>query len=291
MVRRARVQDRGPSACRFPVDSSAELGGTLFSRFAEPLPPEAPRERFRAVVHSPRRGRRGSFFPPGPSSVNSPAASPEEGRNRPCRHSQTRFGTPSGTSSGARRPTSSSTSGSSRSSWPAFTGARSTSARRSTSGPRSSERYLPLLRRAAATGVRPERRRRGRGAGLGAARGRAGASAAQVAAAPGRGRPPEPEVHLRAVRDRRRQPLRPRGRARRGRAARPFLQPALPARLARNRQDAPPPRHRQLRRALRRPGSRCATRRSRSSRASSWRRCAARARPASSSASGAPTSC
>ena len=48
-----------------------------------------------------------------------------------------------------------------------------------------------------------------------------------------RRRRPQPEVHLRAVRHRRRQPLRPRRRARRRRAARPGLQPALHLRAAR----------------------------------------------------------
>ena len=48
-----------------------------------------------------------------------------------------------------------------------------------------------------------------------------------------RGAAPEPQVQLRAVRDRRGQPLRPRRRAGRRRAARPGLQPALPARPAR----------------------------------------------------------
>ena len=62
----------------------------------------------------------------------------------------------------------------------------------------------------------------------------------------------EPEVHLRPVRHRRRQPLRPRGGPRRGGAARPGLQPAVHLRAARRRQDAPPALDRQLRRGLRR---------------------------------------
>ena len=57
----------------------------------------------------------------------------------------------------------------------------------------------------------------------------------------------QPEVHVRPVRDRRREPPRARGRARRRRAARPGLQPAVPLRAARARQDAPAARDRQLR--------------------------------------------
>ena len=56
----------------------------------------------------------------------------------------------------------------------------------------------------------------------------------------------EPAVHVRPVRDRRRQPARPRRRAGRGRDARARLQPALHLRAARARQDPPPALDRQL---------------------------------------------
>ena len=62
----------------------------------------------------------------------------------------------------------------------------------------------------------------------------------------------QPAPHVRPVRDRRRQPARPRRRARRRRAARPGLQPALPLRPARPRQDAPAALDRQLRERPRR---------------------------------------
>ena len=57
----------------------------------------------------------------------------------------------------------------------------------------------------------------------------------------------QPEAHVRPVRHRRRQPLRPRRRARGRRAARAGLQPALHLRAARRRQDPPPALDRQLR--------------------------------------------
>ena len=76
------------------------------------------------------------------------------------------------------------------------------------------------------------------------------------AAAPGRGHRRrlgvQPALHLRPVRHRRRQPARPRGRARRRRDARPGLQPALHLRAARPRQDAPAALDRQLRARARR---------------------------------------
>ena len=75
----------------------------------------------------------------------------------------------------------------------------------------------------------------------------------------------QPEVQLRPVRHRRRQPPRPRSRARRRRAARTGLQPPLPPRPARARQDPPPARDRQLHRAVRRRARASATRPSRSS--------------------------
>ena len=62
----------------------------------------------------------------------------------------------------------------------------------------------------------------------------------------------QPEAHLRAVRHRRRQPLRPRRRAGRGRAPRARLQPALHLRAPRRRQDPPAALDRQLRPRLRR---------------------------------------
>ena len=93
-------------------------------------------------------------------------------------------------------------------------------------------------------------------------RGRRRHTAPDAVAATTRDRP-QPEVHLRAVRHRRRQPLRPRRRARRRRAARPGLQPALHLRPARRRQDPPAALDRQLRPRLRRRADASATRRSR----------------------------
>ena len=57
----------------------------------------------------------------------------------------------------------------------------------------------------------------------------------------------QPALHVRPVRDRRRQPSRARRRAIRRRDARARLQPAVHLRAARARQDAPPPLDRQLR--------------------------------------------
>ena len=70
------------------------------------------------------------------------------------------------------------------------------------------------------------------------------------------GRRVQPAPHVRPVRDRRRQPPRPRRRARRGRDARPGLQPALHLRAARARQDAPPALDRELRDRARRRAER-----------------------------------
>ena len=119
------------------------------------------------------------------------------------------------------------------------------------------ERYLPLLRRAAAARFDEHAIVEVVGADWEPPAGDGQAPVpGSTALANGHGagphtRPPEPQVHLRSVRDRCGQPLRSRGGAVRGGAARPLVQPALPARLARNRQDAPPARDRHLRRALR----------------------------------------
>ena len=221
-----------------------------------------------AVVYSARRGQRcGLEASPSPFHEvirTRPTGGSRHVCARPARDSS---GTPSATSSGARRPTSSSTSGSSRSSWPRSTG--KTLYVRAPEHIRTwvAERYLPLLRRAAAQSLRPPCGGRGRRRRL------VGADASATRRAPMRRRDarerPEPQVHLRAVRDRRGQPLRPRRRAGGRRAARPGLQPALPPRPARARQDPPAPRDRQLRPALRLAGCASATRRSRSSRPSS----------------------
>ena len=82
------------------------------------------------------------------------------------------------------------------------------------------ERYLPLLRRAAAAGFDAQALVEVVGEDWERARGRQSSRPerrrGEPAAADGRhSRPPEPEVHLRPVRDRRRQPLRARRRARR----------------------------------------------------------------------------
>ena len=103
----------------------------------------------------------------------------------------------------------------------------------------------------------------------------AGGEPAAVPARSRRGRRPQPEVHVRAVRDRRRQPARARGGAGRRGDAGPGLQPALHPRPPGPRQDAPPPRDRQLRRALRRRPDGSATPPSRRSRPSSSRPSAA----------------
>ena len=63
-----------------------------------------------------------------------------------------------------------------------------------------------------------------------------------------------PPLHVRDLRHRLVQPVRPRRRPVRGRVPGPFLQPAVHLRGRRARQDPPPPRHRQLRaRELQRP--------------------------------------
>ena len=238
---RARVQDRRRDA---------------FPAFCGP-PPGVPRPRrsFRRCTLARPRAAGARFVPLGPSSVKTDRRAPEEGRDRPCPHSQTRFGTPSAASSAGRRPISSSTSGSSRSSWRPSGTPPSTSARPSTSAPRSPSATCRCCA-ARPPSASTRARRGGRRRGLGAAAGGRGART---------GAPRRPARHReRRHRDRLNPKytfdqfvigagnrLRPRGRAGRRRAARPVVQPALPARLARHRQDAPPPRHRQLRRALR----------------------------------------
>ena len=149
------------------------------------------------------------------------------------------------------------------------------------------ERYLPLLRRVAERLRRRPARARDRRRGLERRPGRAPASPPSD----GRGAGPQPQVQLRAVRDRRGQPLRPRRRAGRRRAARPGLQPALPPRRARARQDAPAPRHRAATSTATAAGCACATPRSRSSPASSWARSASAAPRASRTASAPRTWC
>ena len=63
-----------------------------------------------------------------------------------------------------------------------------------------------------------------------------------------RGAGDQPALHLRRLRHRRVEPLRPRRRPARGRDARPLVQPAVHLRRRRPGQDPPPPRHRALRR-------------------------------------------
>ena len=87
-----------------------------------------------------------------------------------------------------------------------------------------------------------------------AARRRRAARARAAGRACRRRDPPASQVHVRAVRNRRGQPLRARRRAGRRGAAGSGLQPALPPRPTRPRQDPPPACDRQLRRPLwRRP--------------------------------------
>ena len=103
---------------------------------------------------------------------------------------------------------------------------------------------------------RPARPRRAVGA-LGARRGRGARRRGDASAhAEHARRRAQPEVHLRPVRDRAGQPLRPRRRAGRRRAPGPGLQPALRLRPARRRQDPPPALDRQLRPVPRRRADR-----------------------------------
>ena len=242
--------------------STARLipGATLFSRFAEPPPGTSAPPVF-AVVHSPSRGRRGLVFPPGPSSEKCIRAGPRGGSRPPVPTQPDEIW--DSIRAELRRET------------PDFKfhiwldPLRLAAIRGETVFVRApdhirtsvTERYLPLLRRAASTAfderalvevvgedweAPPEG---GATDGAGGPRSpRAGGHAADAHGDRGR---LNPKYTLRPVRDRRRQPLRTRRVAGRGRAARAFLQPALPARLARDRQDASAPRHRQLRRALR----------------------------------------
>ncbi|CAA9534603.1 MAG: Chromosomal replication initiator protein DnaA, partial [uncultured Solirubrobacteraceae bacterium] len=90
--------------------------------------------------------------------------------------------------------------------------------------------------------ARPDARRNRRACGRRSAHARAAR----------RGAAPQPSPDLRPVRHRRLEPPRPRGGARRRRAARTGLQPALHLRPSRPREDAPPALDRQLRRGLRR---------------------------------------
>ena len=125
----------------------------------------------------------------------------------------------------------------------------------------------------------------------------AGAALSEISFAPARGprrggrRRPQPQLHLRALRDRRGQSLRPRRRAGRGRGALRGLQPALPPRPARARQDPPPGRDRQLPAAPTRPVSASATRPPSPSPTSSSTRCGRRAAKPSSTATATSTSC
>ena len=101
--------------------------------------------------------------------------------------------------------------------------------------------FLGLIRRSCATSPATSGRvhlatRRARASGTAGGGGRERAPPRPRRARPSR---PEPEVHVRLVRDRLVEPLRPRGRARRRRGAGAGLQPALHLRRHRARQDAP----------------------------------------------------
>ena len=247
-------------ACGQPCSRTPRVEARLFPRFADwrRRTPLRPASGDRVYTRS-RRGQRQPRRPAGPSPSEPHHRQPPR-RVATARAAQTAraaSGTTSATSS-ARETcrTSSSTSGSSRSSWPRLAGRTPLRAR---------ARAHPHLGRASATcrccGAPRARRFDERatveivGDGLAPADDdRAGRARRRPTASDGAR--PEPEVHLRAVRDRRRQPLRPRRRAGGRRAARPGLQPALPARAARARQDPPPPRDRQLRPALRRRAAR-----------------------------------
>ena len=139
----------------------------------------------------------------------------------------------SATSSAARSPTSRSTSGSTRSSSPALERRHAVRAG-ARPHPHLGPRPLPAPVRPAA--ARPRATGEDAVVEIVDAGWRPGTRTAPSpvgAGEPRRGAAAEPEVHLRAVRDRARQPLRPRGGAGRGRAARPGLQPALHPRPAR----------------------------------------------------------
>ena len=101
----------------------------------------------------------------------------------------------------------------------------------------------------------------------------------------------EPPLQLRAVHHRRRQPPRPRRGAGGRRASRSGLQPAVPARSARPRQDPPAARHRQLRPRVRRRRPASATRPSRPSPTSSSARSGRARWTASSTPTATPTCC
>ena len=101
----------------------------------------------------------------------------------------------------------------------------------------------------------------------------------------------QPGADLRAVRHRRRQPLRARRRPGGGRAPRPRVQPALRLRTAGRRQDPPAALDRELRPRLRRRPLASATRRSRPSPTSSSPPCSVATWTASRAATATPTSC
>ena len=214
---------------------------------------------------------------------------PQEGLDSLCPPNSISSGTTSATSFGARLPTSSSTSGSSRSSWPACDG--------KTLYVRAPGAHPHLGRRALPAAAAPRRRARfdaprggrGRRARLGGAR-RRRAPAGRTPPTTAPRRAAEPQVQLRPVRDRRGQPLRPRRLAGRRRAAGAGVQPALPARPA--RASARPTcctRSATTSSATAR-GCASATPRSRSSPPASSTRCAATAPATSRTTSAAPTS-
>ena len=238
------------SSCR---QTRARFAARRFSRVLRSRARNARSERSGAGVHSPRRGQRASASAR-PFLLN-------RLRPRPCRRVAT-----------ARAATA-------REIWDDIrdelrargsrlqvphlaraaragrrcTAATSTCGRPSTSGPGSRERYLPLLRRAAARALDDARDRRGRRRATG--RPADAADGAEPATRASR-RPQRaglnPKYTLRAVRDRRGNRFAHAAALAVAELPGPGLQPALPPRPARARQDPPAPRHRQLRRALRR---------------------------------------
>ena len=212
-------------------DRRVTVPRAFLARFAgSPSPPSEPRERRVAASVDSRRaedvGPHSERAPPDSGDVSAPTRG-RFGRLHRCpKSSSTTWTRDPGRAPRARSPTARSTSGSSRSSSP-----RATATRLYVRAPD----HVRTLRRGALPAGLAAPRRRGRSA---PARDASRSSTRRPRSRrPDAGGPraerratartsPQPELHLRPVRDRRRQPPRPRRRARRRRAARPGLQPA-----------------------------------------------------------------
>ena len=263
--REARVQDRAAA--------------TLLSR-RFPAKARRPRRvrrgaRIFAVVPSPAaEGRAGQSVSPRPSlplRIQIRTTAPEEGRDRPCRHSSRQLWEAIRDELRRRRPDFK---------FHIWLEPLELAAVRGHDPLRTRARAHPHLgRRALPAAAAPRRVRRLRRARAVEVVGDDGSRRPGRAPRPDRAppdgearptrRPAEPEVHLRAVRDRRGQPLRPRGRAGRGRAARPrpTTRSSSTARPASARRTCSTPSATTSSASA--PASAFATRRSRSSRPSS----------------------